>query len=143
MSTDDTPEFATAPPSDDAEDELRALVRDVEQGFNGNDAQLSTAGFAQDAIAVSLNGTRIDGRGALLEANRLALTGFLRDETAHYELTNVRFLGPDAAIGHKLAWATSEARAAGQPPAMIALYVFARRGGRWWIAARQNTAIAT
>jgi hypothetical protein len=59
-------------PSKDAEDELRAFVHDVEHGFNSNDAPPSIAHFAQDATAVSLNGARIDGRPAMLEANRLA-----------------------------------------------------------------------
>jgi uncharacterized protein (TIGR02246 family) len=137
------PQIAHDPPSDDAEAALRALVGDIEQGFNSNDPELSTAHFAQNATAVAVNGTRIDGREDLLEANRVGLTGFLRDETAHYKLTDIRFLGPDAAIAHKLAWSTSDAAADGQTPEMIALYVFAHRDGRWWIVARQNTAITT
>lgn len=141
--TPDAPQIAYDPPSDDAESALRALVRDIEHGFNTNDPQLSTVHFAQNATAVGVNGARIDGREALLEANRVGLHGFLRDETAHYELTDIRFLGPDSAIAHKLAWSTSDAAAGGRAPEMIALYVFARHGGRWWIVARQNTAIGT
>jgi uncharacterized protein (TIGR02246 family) len=136
------PQIAQDPPSDDTEAALRALVGDIDQGYNSHDPELSTAHFAQNATTVAVIGTRIHGHEAMLEVNRVGLTGFLRDETAHCKLTDIRFWGPDAAIAHKLAWSTPDAAADGQMPEMIALYLFAHHDGRGWIVARQNTAIS-
>jgi uncharacterized protein (TIGR02246 family) len=119
---------------------LRALARDIATGFNTNDPELSTAHVAQNATAVSVTGARLDGREALIDAKRAGLPGSLRDATA-LRADGHRFLEPDSAIAHKRAWSTSYTAAEGRTPGMIALYGFARHGGRWWIVARQNTAI--
>lgn len=39
----------------------------------------------------------------------------------------------------KSAWRSPQEVDDGAPPQMIALYVFVRRHGRWWISRRQNT----
>ena len=54
------------------------------------------------------------------------------------------FVRPDVAVAHKRARATT---ADGEPidtdQSMIALYVFVKEDGRWWVAARQNTMVAS
>ena len=143
MTIDHAPHITYVPPSDTDEAAVRAIIRDVEKGFNDNDPELSTAHFARNATAVAVNGREIGGLAALVEAHEAGLRGPLRDATAHYKVEEVLFLGPDAAIAHKYAWSTADAAAEGQQPEMIALYVFARRDGRWWIIARQNTLVAS
>jgi uncharacterized protein (TIGR02246 family) len=121
---------------------IARVIADVETGFNTNDPDVSVAHFARNATAVTVSGLQVSGHDALLEANRTGLAGPLRDQHARYELADVTFLRPDVAVAHKRAWATT---ADGEPidvgHAMIALYVLVREGGRWWIAARQNTLV--
>jgi uncharacterized protein (TIGR02246 family) len=127
---------------DDDRLEIEALVAEVERGFNTNDPERSVRPFAANASAVGVTGQRVAGRDALLEAHRLGYAGPLRDQYAHYELGDVVFLRPEVAVAHKRAWATD---AAGErlhvDHAMVALYVFVKEDGRWWVAARQNTLV--
>ncbi|ADB48666.1 YybH family protein [Conexibacter woesei] len=124
------------------EDAIRAVIADVETGFNTNDADLLSRHFAGDAKVVAAFGQTIDGREAIDEANRQGVASpFLKDATAHYTVSSITFVEEDVALVRKLAWSTAEDESAGKPPEMVALYVFVRRDGRWWIAARQNTLI--
>lgn len=98
--------------------------------------------FTQNASAVNVAGLQLDGRDALLDANRRGLAGPLRDEHARYQVRDITFLRPDVAVAHKRAWATDpdgEPIAVGH--AMVAVYVLVREDGRWWVAARQNTLV--
>jgi uncharacterized protein (TIGR02246 family) len=119
---------------------IRAVIADIEAGFNANDAERSVAHFAEDATAVNVAGVLVAGRRALLDAHRAGFAGPLRDQYARYELGEVTFLRPDVAVAHKRARAVD---ASGEPldldHTMIALYVFVRDGDRWQVAARQNT----
>jgi uncharacterized protein (TIGR02246 family) len=120
------------------------VIADVEVGFNANDPDLAVAHFARNASAVSVGGAHVAGHEALLEAHRSGLAGPLRDQYARYEVADVTFLRPDVAVVHKRAVATTPE---GEPidvgHSMIALYVLVRERGRWWIAARQNTLVAS
>jgi uncharacterized protein (TIGR02246 family) len=122
---------------------IRAVIGDIEKGFNDNDAELLVEHYAQNASAVAVSGAQIDGRAAMLEVSRAGLAGPLRDERARYELADVVFVRPDVAVAHKHAQAID---AAGEPVdvghAMSALYVLVRDAGRWWVVARQNTLVA-
>ncbi len=122
---------------------IRAVIADIEAGFNENDPELSVAHFADGSTVVDVAGRRVSGRAALLDDRRAALAGPLRDQHARYELGEVTFLGEGVAIAHVHATATDPH---GAPldvgPAMIALYVFVRAdGGRWRVAARQDTVV--
>jgi len=125
---------------------IRAVVADVEAGLNSNDPDLMTRHLAADAVAVGVNGRATVGLAALhaVHVKAVGPGGILRDQYAHYEVASVTFLGPDVALARKLARAVD---AEGEPidldHTMSALYVLARRDGRWWIAARQNTLISS
>jgi len=129
---------------DHAEDAraIRQLVADVETAMNTNDAALAVRHFAANAWAVGVTGARIVGHEALLEAHEKAFAGFLRNEYARYSLEDITFLNPDVAIAHARAQAAdADGNPVGPDPAMVALYVFAKRNGRWWVVARQNTLV--
>jgi uncharacterized protein (TIGR02246 family) len=121
---------------------IEQVIADVQSGFNTNDPELSVRHFLANASAVNVVGVQLTGWDALLDANRVGLAGALRDEHARYEVNDIVFLRPDVAIAHKRAWATDPD---GEPidvdHTMVALYVFVREAGRWWIAARQNTLV--
>lgn len=122
---------------------IRAVIAQAEHAFNTDDADLLVASMAADVVAVGVNGARVLGREAVLATARAAFAGPLRDQYARYEVVDVSCIGPDVALAHKNAHATS---ADGVPidvgHAMTALYVLARRDGRWWIVARQNTLVS-
>lgn len=121
---------------------ITAIIKDVEAGFNGNDAGLLVEHLADNGYIVNAFGGVLTGRGAMEEASEALLAGPLRDETARYELDHVEFLRPDVAVARKLAWATD---ADGTPRSewhsMIATYVLVKEGDRWWITTRQNTVV--
>ncbi|MEU7818004.1 SgcJ/EcaC family oxidoreductase [Pseudonocardia sp. NPDC049154] len=121
---------------------LRQVIADVETGLNTNDAELMTRHFAANAVAVGVNGRATAGLDALREVHAQAVTSFLKDQYARYEIDAVTFVRPDVALVRKLARAVD---AGGAPidldHAMSALYVLVREQGRWWIVARQNTLI--
>lgn len=123
---------------------IKRIIADIERGFNTKDPDLSVEHFAQNASAVNVAGVRLSGRDALLDANRRGLAGPLRDQFARYEVGDVVFLRPDMAIVHKRAWATT---VDGEPievaHSMIALYVLVKEDELWWVAARQNTLVAS
>lgn len=122
--------------------EIRAIVADIESGLNSNNADLMTVHFATNATVVGANGIPISGRHNLYEAHVRGLAGFLRNEHARYDVTDIVFIRPDIALAHKQARATDATGNAIDPePTMIALYVLAKSQNRWWVIARQNTLI--
>lgn len=123
--------------------EIHAIVDDVQDGFNNNDAALMNAHIAEDAVLVNARGAVLTGRPAIMESTEAALAaGFLKDATAYYELTDVVALSPDVITARKDAWSTRKNAQDGDPPEMNALYVFVRRADRWLIWRRQNTIVA-
>jgi uncharacterized protein (TIGR02246 family) len=127
-------------PKDTDVEEIRRIVADIETGFNTKDAELAVRHFAEGGWSVGVTGVRIAGREALLDAHRSGLAGPLRDQYARYRVGEIAFLRPDVAIAQKYATATDpQGRATELDHTMIALYVLVKDGGRWQVAARQNT----
>ncbi|PXY21024.1 SgcJ/EcaC family oxidoreductase [Prauserella muralis] len=123
---------------------IRQIVADTETAFNTNDPDLLSAHFARDANVVNAAGVRLSGRSEIDEANRQGLAGFLRDQYARYDVADIVFLRPDVALAYKEARATTaDGELIDLDHTMIALYVLVRQQGRWWIAARQNTLVAS
>ncbi|NKY89262.1 SgcJ/EcaC family oxidoreductase [Nocardia veterana] len=121
---------------------IRALIANVETAFNANDADLLVKDVARNAVLGNAAGVLIRGRDATLEASRVGLAGFLKDEYVRYEVTDIAFLRPDVAIAHKAARAvTADGDPIDAEPAMVALYVLTKEQGRWWIVARHNTPV--
>ncbi|OLT37162.1 hypothetical protein BJF84_07415 [Rhodococcus sp. CUA-806] len=122
---------------------IRGIVRDIQDGFNNNDAALMNAHMADDAVVVNARGAVLNGRRAIEKATEDSLAaGYLRDSTAYYELTDVIALATDVITARKNAWSTRENSQDGIPPEMNALYIFVRRANRWVVWRRQNTLIA-
>lgn len=143
MPTAQPPQLAD-PTTDHARDvaAIERIIADIETAMNRNDAALAVRHFAADARAVDVRGRAHAGAEALLQAHLAAFAGPLAGQFARYEVADVTFLRPDVALAHKRATAVDEhGTPIGVGHAMVALYVFVRDGGRWWIAARQNTLV--
>lgn len=122
---------------------IERIIGDIEAAFNRKDADLAVAHFADDATATSATGVRITGRDALLEAHQQGYAGFLKDQYVRYTIAGITFLRPDVALVQKEARATTrEGDLIDLDHAMVALYVLAKDGDHWRIAARANTLVA-
>ncbi len=60
-------EDSTVDHADDVED-VRRVIADTERAFNGNDVELLVEHFARNVTTVSVTGTALQGRTAVLEA---------------------------------------------------------------------------
>lgn len=118
---------------------IRAIIDDVEGGFNDNDVERSLRHFAEDAVVVNAVGHVLEGVAAISEAVADGLANKLAAATAHYEPFAIAAVGPSVAVANKRAWSSRSDAEAGAPVEMVALYVFVRSGDRWWIARRENT----
>lgn len=126
----------------DDEAAIRAIVADVEAGFNADDADLMDRHVAADATIVTALGHELRGRDEVHAASVAGLAGPLAGQRARYVVTDVTFVRPDVALAHKRAWAIDEDGAdIDVGHAMVALYVLTQEDGRWWIRARQNTLV--
>ena len=121
---------------------IRAIVADIEVGMNAKDVDPAVRHFAADALVVNAVGAVVRGRPDIEAAHASGFAGFLKDQYAAYEVTDVTFVRPDVAIALKHARATE---ADGTPidldHAMRAIYVLVKEDGRWWIASRGNTLV--
>ncbi len=135
--------MTTTPDPHDLE-QIQAIVRDVQDGFNTNDASLMNAHLADDAIVVNARGAVLAGRAAIQKVSEDALAaGYLNESTAYYDLSDVAALSPDVIAARKNAWSTKQDADDGNPPEMNALYIFVKRDGRWLIWRRQNTIVSS
>lgn len=121
---------------------IRAIVADVERGFNEDDAALMNRHVAADATVGDAVGRVHRGRAAIDAASEAGLSGPLAGQRARYEVTDITFVRPDVALARKRAWAVdADGADLAVGHAMVALYVLTRDDGRWWIRARQNTLV--
>jgi uncharacterized protein (TIGR02246 family) len=94
---------------------IRAIVADVERGFNENDTTLMNRHIAPDATVVDALGREHRGRPAIDAASVAGLAGPLADRRARYRVTDVTFVRPDVALAHKRAWAIDAADGTSTP----------------------------
>ncbi|MFI6866387.1 SgcJ/EcaC family oxidoreductase [Nocardia sp. NPDC050406] len=121
---------------------ITRIIATVETAYNTNDADLMVSDLARNAVVGNAVGMLQEGREVVLEASRVGLAGFLKNEYVRYDVRDIVFPRPDIALAHKTARATTaDGELIDAEPAMVALYVLAKENGRWWIVARQNTLI--
>ena len=96
--------------------------------------------FRADAIWTTGHGRRLTGRDEIAAFTHQVLPGAMRDTTATYEVVQVLFIRPDvAAVKVHAQYLTREGLPIGNPG--TPLYVMAKEGGRWRLAACQNTEV--
>jgi len=70
---------------------IAQIISDIETGLNRKNPDLMTRHFAENAIAVGVDGSAVTGRDALRAAHVRGLSGFLRDQYARYEIADLTF----------------------------------------------------
>jgi uncharacterized protein (TIGR02246 family) len=124
---------------DDAE--IRALQVRQAEAWNRHDAKAYAALFADDGDVVNVVGWWWKGRAEIETKLTGAFAFVFRDSTLTIAEVSVRFLTPDVAVAH-VSWTMKGARTPPnipEPRQGIQTQVLQRQGGRWLIAAFQNT----
>ena len=120
---------------------IRQVVKQVEDGWNAHDGKAFAASFAPDADYVVVNGMRATGREEIEKGHTAIFTTIYKGSHNAGTVKSIRFLRPDVAIVH-VEW-NLEFRAGGEARKGNAMntMVMTRDGGKWSIAAFQNTPI--
>lgn len=123
------------------EEAVRAVVRQLQDGWNAHDGAAFAAPFAADADYVVVNGTYIKGRDAIEKGHVGIFTTIYKESRNVATVKGVRFLRPDVAVAH-VEW-NLEFKAGGETRKARAIntLVLTRDGGRWSIAAFHNTPV--
>lgn len=120
---------------------IRQAVQQVQDGWNAHDGKAFAAPFAADADYVVVNGMSLKGREAIEKGHTTIFTTIYKDSHNVGTIKSVRFLRPDVAVVH-IEW-NLEFRAGGETRKGHAMntMVMTKDGGKWSIAAFQNTPI--
>lgn len=120
---------------------IRQVVQQVQDGWNAHDGKAFAAPFAPNADYVVVNGIRAIGREAIEKGHTAIFTTIYKDSQNVGTVKSIRFLRPDVAVVH-VEW-NLEFRAGGETRKGHAMntMVMTKEGGKWSIAAFQNTPI--
>jgi uncharacterized protein (TIGR02246 family) len=131
-----TPQSASAD-----ETAIRQLVQQLQDGWNAHDGKAFAAPFAVDADYVVVNGMTIKGREEIEKGHTGIFTTVYKESHNVATIKGVRFLRADVAIAH-VEW-NLEFTVGGETKKAHAMnsLVLTKDGGKWSIAAFQNTPI--
>jgi uncharacterized protein (TIGR02246 family) len=120
---------------------VRRIVRQVQDAWNAHDGKAFAAPFATDADYVVVNGMYAKGRDEIERGHTGIFTTIYKDSRNVATIKSVRFLRPDVAVAH-VEW-NLEFKMNGetQKGHAINTMVMTKDGGKWNIAAFQNTPI--
>lgn len=134
-STDTRPSAITEPPGESDEAALRALVRDIETGFNEKRPDILDHAFTEDAVVVVPDGTLIQGWSDLVAYHTRRLSSVVHDWRIRASVLGITRVDRDTAIVHMRQNMLTPERSFANHGTIVAV----RREGRWWIAALHNT----
>jgi uncharacterized protein (TIGR02246 family) len=121
---------------------VRALHRQVLDGWNRGDGAAFAAPFAEDAHFVAFDGSVIHGRQRIAESHQVLFDKWLTGTRLTDEFTEVRFLGPDAAAVFAVGGTIMRGKSTPAPERdSIQTLVAAREGAGWTFVSFQNTRI--
>ncbi|HJR06493.1 MAG TPA: SgcJ/EcaC family oxidoreductase [Pyrinomonadaceae bacterium] len=131
----------TASTANTDEAAIRHVVQQVQDAWNTHDGKAFAAQFAADADYVVVNGLYLKGRDAIEKGHVGIFTTIYKDSRNVATFKSVRFLRPDVAVAH-VEW-NLEFKVGGETRkghAMNTMFM-TKEGGKWSIAAFQNTPI--
>ena len=120
---------------------IRALVGQLEAGWNAGDGDAFAAPFAADADYVVVDGAYIRGRPVIAAGHRHLLSTVYRGSENRGTVEAIRFLHPDVAVA-RVRWRLRFDDGAGPQEAESRCQVVATRApGGWELAVFQNTPV--
>lgn len=118
---------------------VRALCRQLWDGWNARSSETFAAAFAEDGESIGFDGSELIGRAAIA----LSLGAIFADhQTGRYvgKIRSVRFVTADVAILRAVAGMAPAGKAALNPQLhAVQILVAAKHDGVWRIASFQNT----
>ena len=131
-----------------AREAVDGFVACLQAGIDSADAEAYNADFAEDVMWGSPYGATVIGYDALHPIHRAMFESgvAVAGASSRYQAVHVMAPAPDVAVAHVRRAALD---ADGQPVPIddasvfseMAMYVLARRDGKWWLAAGQNTPV--
>jgi len=120
---------------------IRASVEQMVKGWNAKNGAEFAKPFAEDADYVVINGAQIKGRTAIAKGHQGIFDTIYKNSTVSYLVDSIRFLRQDVAVAHVFgSLKITEGNVTQTGNARMTL-VMTKNGGKWEIAAFQNTEV--
>lgn len=126
--------------SEKDEKAIRANVEQMVRGWNMKSGAEYAKPFAADSDYVVINGIHIKGRAANAAGHQQIFDTIYKDQDIAATVEQIRFLRPDVAVVHVLAERYLKSDRNRTTKARLTL-MMVKNGGKWEIAAFQNTQI--
>ena len=124
------------------EKELRALYAAMMDGWNRGSAEAFAAPFDDEVDFIAFDGTHFRRRDELVRFHEPLFSTHLKGTRLVGDVSDVRFLGSDAAVLHARGGTIMRGRSRPSPERdSVQTLVAVRRDGRWRLIAFQNTRI--
>jgi uncharacterized protein (TIGR02246 family) len=121
---------------------VRALYRQLMDGWNRGSGDAFAAPFAEDGELIGFDGTHLKGRGEIASFHQPLFDKWLKGTRLVGEVTSVRFLSPDVAVLHALGGTVMRGKSKPSPERdSIQTLAATKRGNEWKFAAFQNTRV--
>jgi uncharacterized protein (TIGR02246 family) len=135
------PKVALAAGREADEAAIRQLEKQQEEAWNAHDARAYANLFTEDGDCVNVVGWWWKGRAEIEKKLTDAYLFVFRESVLTIKEVEIRFPGPDIAVAH-VRWTMTGARTPKgipEPQQGIQTHLLQKEGGKWLIAAFQNT----
>jgi uncharacterized protein (TIGR02246 family) len=119
---------------------IKAIFKQMEDGWNAHDGKAFSAPFAADADYVVVNGMHLKGREAIEKVHTGIFTTIYKESHNQATVKSIRFIRPDVAVAH-VEWQMQPNPKAEKARAM-STFILTKDSGKWSITAFHNTPIA-
>lgn len=123
----------------DDEDAIRALIDQQVKGWAAGDPAAYAGVFTVDADYTTFLGSHYVGREAIAASYVPLFRRLLKGTRLLIDIAEIRFVTPDVALVRANASVVKRVRRPNRRRARVNISVAVRTGGRWQLAASQNT----
>ena len=130
----------TTTPADEAA--VRALYRELMDGWNLGSGDAFASVFTEDGDLVAFDGTHFKGREEIAPFHQKLFDKWMKGTRLVGRVKDLRFLSPDVALMHAVGSTVMLGKSEPSPERdSIQTLVAVREGGEWRLAAFQNTRV--
>ena len=121
---------------------VRALYRELMDGWNKGSGEAFAAPFAGDGDLIGFDGTHVKGQREIASFHQPLFDKWLKGTRLVGEVKSVRFPTPDVALMHAIGGTVMRGKSEPSPERdSIQTMVATKRGDEWRLAAFQNTRV--
>lgn len=122
------------------ETSIRALYKQLIDGWNQGSGEAFAAPFAENADLVGFDGTHLKGRQEIASFHQQLFDTYVKGTHMVGKVRSVRFLTPDVAIIHAVSGTVMPGQQDLEPERnSVQTLVAAKYNGQWFLVAFQNT----